>query len=252
VATPVSIAAIERANGADWRVLVVARTSNLYRNAIEELARGSALTEPCIPQHWPGFEIVFRHRTTRYEILIENPEGVSRGVAYAELDGQPLPQGPTVIALVDDGETHRVRMILGDHALRAGLDSRRACERPVATRSRIWAWAARMPAASRVWLQTLDETNSAHTQCHPPPDSKATRKRSIKYSLRTMEPPRPRIATMVASYALQACGRGCTKRARASVRLRTEKARQTSSLLRGESQAVSRSAALFSQVTARD
>jgi cyclic beta-1,2-glucan synthetase len=72
---------------------------------------------------WPGFEIVFLYRATRYEILIENPEGVSRGVAYAELDGQSLTEGPTVIALVDDGQTHRVRMILGEHSRSAQSDA---------------------------------------------------------------------------------------------------------------------------------
>jgi cyclic beta-1,2-glucan synthetase len=69
---------------------------------------------PCIPADWPRFEIVFRYRATRYEILVENPQGVSRGAAYVELDGRPLPEGATQIGLVDDGETHRVRMILGE------------------------------------------------------------------------------------------------------------------------------------------
>jgi len=92
----------------------------MYRAGLEWILgfhlQGSRLRlAPCIPTRWPGFEIVFRYRATRYEILIENPEGVSRGVAYAELDGQPLAEGPTVIALVDDGETHRVRVILGEH-----------------------------------------------------------------------------------------------------------------------------------------
>ena len=92
----------------------------MYRAGLEWILgfhlQGSRLRlAPCIPTRWPGFEIVFRYRATRFEILIENPEGVSRGVAYAELDGQPLAEGPTVIALVDDGQTHRVRMILGEH-----------------------------------------------------------------------------------------------------------------------------------------
>ena len=58
------------------------------------MCEGSRLRlAPCIPAHWPGFEIVFRYHATRYEILVENPQGVSRGVAYAELDGRPLPEG---------------------------------------------------------------------------------------------------------------------------------------------------------------
>jgi cyclic beta-1,2-glucan synthetase len=100
----------------------------MYRAGLEWILgfqlHGSRLTlAPCVPTHWPGFEIVFRYRATRYEILIENPERVSRGVAYAELDGQPLAEGPAVIALVDDGETHRVKMILGDHWSRSQAPS---------------------------------------------------------------------------------------------------------------------------------
>ncbi len=70
---------------------------------------------PCIPAHWPGFEIAFKYRTSRYEIRVENPSSVNRGIAYAELNGQRLANGPAVFALVDDGQTHRLRVILGDH-----------------------------------------------------------------------------------------------------------------------------------------
>ena len=32
---------------------------------------------PCIPAHWPGFEIAFKYRSSRYEIRVENPGSVS-------------------------------------------------------------------------------------------------------------------------------------------------------------------------------
>jgi cyclic beta-1,2-glucan synthetase len=91
----------------------------MYRAGLEWILgfhlQGSRLKlTPCIPPHWPGFEIAFRYRATRYEILIENPGSVSRGVAYAELDGEPLAQCQSTITLVDDGRMHRVRIILGD------------------------------------------------------------------------------------------------------------------------------------------
>jgi len=90
----------------------------LYRAGIEailgfRLQGASLLLAPCIPKEWLGFEIVFRYRSARYEIAVENPAGVSSGVDYAELDGKMLPDGPTRIALMDDGEAHRVRVILG-------------------------------------------------------------------------------------------------------------------------------------------
>jgi len=77
--------------------------------------QGSSLVlTPCIPEQWPRFEIVFKYRSARYEILVENPLGVSRGIAHAELNGEPLPAGSqTRIPLVDDGNTHSVRLVLG-------------------------------------------------------------------------------------------------------------------------------------------
>ena len=71
------------------------------------------LLTPCIPGSWPHLEIVFRYRTARYEILIDNPGGVSQGIAHGECDGKTLSHGPTRIALVDDGKTHSVRLVLG-------------------------------------------------------------------------------------------------------------------------------------------
>jgi cyclic beta-1,2-glucan synthetase len=90
----------------------------LYRAGLEWLLgfrlRGDCLeVSPCIPAAWPGYEIVFNYFQTRYEILVENPEGVSRGVALVEVDGQRLAPGSARISLLDDGTTHRVRVILG-------------------------------------------------------------------------------------------------------------------------------------------
>ena len=42
--------------------------------------RGDELKlEPCIPATWAGYEIRYRHGTATYEIVVENPHGVSRG-----------------------------------------------------------------------------------------------------------------------------------------------------------------------------
>ena len=45
---------------------------------------------PASQAHWPGFEIVFRTIRRRYEIAVENPHGVCRGIAATELDGMKL------------------------------------------------------------------------------------------------------------------------------------------------------------------
>ena len=79
--------------------------------------RGTTLLlDPCIPRAWPSYEIDFRYHSARYEIVVENPHGVSRGVASAELDGQLLPSGGAAIPLADDGITHHVRVVLGSSA----------------------------------------------------------------------------------------------------------------------------------------
>jgi cyclic beta-1,2-glucan synthetase len=76
--------------------------------------RGTSLTiDPCIPRAWPRYEITFRYRSSRYEIVVENPAGVSRGVARTELDGLALEHAATGIPIVDDGATHWVRVVLG-------------------------------------------------------------------------------------------------------------------------------------------
>jgi cyclic beta-1,2-glucan synthetase len=93
----------------------------MYRAGLERIlgfrVQGtSLLLDPCIPRSWPGFDIVFRHGTARYEIHVENPDGVNRGVAHAELDGAVLPGAEARVPLADDGKTHRVRVIVGDRA----------------------------------------------------------------------------------------------------------------------------------------
>ena len=90
----------------------------MYRAGVEAILGlrrqgGFLLLDPCIPGDWPGFEIVFRHAATRYEIAVENPHGVSRGIGSAELDGQPLSELPIRLRLCDDGATHRLRAVLG-------------------------------------------------------------------------------------------------------------------------------------------
>ncbi|TXL68166.1 GH36-type glycosyl hydrolase domain-containing protein [Zeimonas arvi] len=90
----------------------------LYRAGIEGILgfrlQGTwLLLDPCIPVAWPGFELAFSHQSTRYRIAVQNPHGVSRGVVFAELDGTMLPEGPIRVALVDDGETHDLRLTLG-------------------------------------------------------------------------------------------------------------------------------------------
>jgi cyclic beta-1,2-glucan synthetase len=90
----------------------------MYRAGVEWIlglrVRGDTLIlAPCVPRTWRRFDIVYRHRSARYEIVVENPNGVSRGVVSGELDGAALTGDPRRIPLADDGATHRVRVVLG-------------------------------------------------------------------------------------------------------------------------------------------
>ena len=88
----------------------------LYRGAVEWILgfrlRGSVLSiDPCIPKKWPSYSVRFRYHSTTYDIRVENPSASSRGVASVELDGKPLPV-PANVQLIDDGGSHRVRVVL--------------------------------------------------------------------------------------------------------------------------------------------
>jgi cyclic beta-1,2-glucan synthetase len=91
----------------------------MYRAGLEwilgfRVRAGKLLLSPNIPADWPGFEIIFRHGSARYEILIDNPERVGHGVSRIELDGVRLAAGEVAVALADDERTHTVRVTLGE------------------------------------------------------------------------------------------------------------------------------------------
>jgi cyclic beta-1,2-glucan synthetase len=70
-----------------------------------------------------GLEGILGFRVQGTSLLLApcNPLGVSGGVTRAELDGKELPpHSQTSIPLVDDGEIHSVRLILGGPAGRTG------------------------------------------------------------------------------------------------------------------------------------
>jgi len=70
--------------------------------------RGRSLHPPA----WRGFSIAFRYHSARYDIVVENPKGMTRGVSLVEIDGVPC-GGRTGIQLVDDRGEHRIRIVLG-------------------------------------------------------------------------------------------------------------------------------------------
>lgn len=70
---------------------------------------------PCLPTTWPGFEMTLTLRGSVYEIVVRNPDGVSRGVVTVELDGatQPVADGKAVIRLSDEVARRSIVVTLG-------------------------------------------------------------------------------------------------------------------------------------------
>jgi cyclic beta-1,2-glucan synthetase len=93
----------------------------LYRAGVEAIlglrrAGATLVIDPCIPPSWPRYEMTFRHGGTCYDIVVENPDGVARGVVETVLDGVSSRGHECRIPLGDDGLHHRVRVVLGDAA----------------------------------------------------------------------------------------------------------------------------------------
>jgi cyclic beta-1,2-glucan synthetase len=88
----------------------------LYRVALESILGFQPMGDrlklaPCVPAHWATFSIAFRYRSSTYQITVDNPKGVERGLETLTVDGKP--QTGDVLALADDGQTHEVRLVMG-------------------------------------------------------------------------------------------------------------------------------------------
>jgi cyclic beta-1,2-glucan synthetase len=98
----------------------------MYRAGLESILgfklQGDRLTiEPCIPRWWREYEITYRRGRSTYRIVIENPRALCHGVATVQLDGKAQVDG--FIPLSDDGQTHHVRVVIGEQP-----DSRNAAD----------------------------------------------------------------------------------------------------------------------------
>lgn len=64
---------------------------------------------PCIPGNWDGFEVTREWRGATYQITVENPEGIMKGVKEIYLDGNLVEKIPVMEAC----STHTVRIVMG-------------------------------------------------------------------------------------------------------------------------------------------
>ncbi len=88
----------------------------MYRLGVEAILglrrQGETLhMTPCIPKHWPGYEIRYQYGDTSYRISVRNPQGVNQGVKRVVLDGEVLPGAE--VPLLRDGREHQVQVEMG-------------------------------------------------------------------------------------------------------------------------------------------
>ncbi|HEX7595576.1 MAG TPA: protein ndvB, partial [Gemmatimonadaceae bacterium] len=86
----------------------------MYRTALEGILGFRQLgeelfIEPCIPARWKQFTIEYRFRSSTYEVIVDNPDGLESGATELTVDGKPVEKA---INLVDDGKHHRVTVSL--------------------------------------------------------------------------------------------------------------------------------------------
>lgn len=86
----------------------------MYRIWIEEVLgfklTGTILTfDPSLPKNWDRVKMNFKHKSSRYEITIENPNHLQDGKIQINLDGSLLEDNK--IHLVNDGNTHTIQVL---------------------------------------------------------------------------------------------------------------------------------------------
>ena len=65
--------------------------------------------DPCIPAEWDGFEVTREWRGAVYEIRVNNPKHVMKGVHIIRLDGDEV----EVVPVQERGTTHMIEVELG-------------------------------------------------------------------------------------------------------------------------------------------
>jgi N,N'-diacetylchitobiose phosphorylase len=66
--------------------------------------------DPCVPPDWKEFEVTRQWRGATYHIMVENPDGVEKGVKSVTLNGKPV---TTTIAAQASGSMNEVVVTMG-------------------------------------------------------------------------------------------------------------------------------------------
>lgn len=69
------------------------------------------IVDPCIPHTVDGYTVTRKFRGSTYKIVITNPDHVSKGVKYIEVDGNRIESN--LIPAINDTKIHEVKVIMG-------------------------------------------------------------------------------------------------------------------------------------------
>jgi len=88
----------------------------MYRAGLEYILGfqkngNTIIMDPCIPRKWQDYAIQYKFIDTVYDIRVENPQGLSKGVKDITLDGEV--SAGNRIPLVNDGKRHEVLVTMG-------------------------------------------------------------------------------------------------------------------------------------------
>lgn len=67
--------------------------------------------DPCIPKKWDGFYVKREFRGAVYEITVENPDHVSKGIAKVYIEEKE--QDNNIIPIFNDNKKHKIKVIMG-------------------------------------------------------------------------------------------------------------------------------------------
>lgn len=89
----------------------------MYKAGVESILgftkQGDKLIiDPSIPEEWPSYSLKYRYLQSVYEIVVNNPSFISKGVSLVLVDGKQ--QEEHVINLVNDGRVHQVEVLMGN------------------------------------------------------------------------------------------------------------------------------------------
>ncbi len=69
------------------------------------------IIDPCIPKDWQQYNVVRKYRGSTYDITVNNPRNITKGVKVISIDGKPI--NGNVITVFNDDKDHRIEVELG-------------------------------------------------------------------------------------------------------------------------------------------